>query len=165
MNCLTLNRRTDGLAEIIFDKPGKSVNTLDLDVFAELTVLLDDLEKNHPRGLLLRSGKPGQFIAGADVTKIGALLGHADAGKMAAVGRDTFTRFSRLPFPTVALITGATLGGGLEWALACDWILCADEASIRLGLPKSGTAKIGTDPNARAAAIAVVQGILAEAFK
>lgn len=136
MNCLTLQRHADGLAEIVFDRPGKSVNTLDIEVFAEVSAILDDLEKKLPRALLVRSGKLGQFIAGADVAKIGALFGHADAARMASIGRDAFTRFSRLSCPTAALITGSTLGGGLEWALACDWIICADDAFIRIGLPE-----------------------------
>ncbi len=136
MTALTLNRRTDGIAELVIATPGKPVNTLDLELFAELNGLLEGLEKNPPKALLLKSGKPGQFIAGADVKKIAALLGEPAAGAMAASGRDALTRFSRLPFPTAALITGAAVGGGLEWPLACDFIVAADDPAIRIGLPE-----------------------------
>jgi 3-hydroxyacyl-CoA dehydrogenase/enoyl-CoA hydratase/3-hydroxybutyryl-CoA epimerase len=133
---LTLTRRADGVASLVFDKPGKSVNTLDAEVFAQLEAILVEVEKNPPKGLLLQSGKPKQFIAGADVNVIASLIGTPEAMNAASTGRDFITRFSRLPFPTAALITGATLGGGLEWALACDHILAADDPAVKLGLPE-----------------------------
>lgn len=172
MSSLTLTRRPDGIAVLSISNPDKPVNTLDLELFVELNGVLDGLEKNPPKALLLVSGKPGQFIAGADVKKISALLGDPRAAEMAGSGRDAFTRFSKLPFPTAALITGVAPGGGLEWPLACDLILAADEPSIRIGLPEvrlgilpgwGGTARLPRRVGLMGALDLILQGKLLDA--
>ena len=108
---------------LTIDTPNKKVNTLGGAVLAELATHVDDLEKrNDLQGLLFQSGKPGQFIAGADLNELGALATatREEAEAAIAAGHELFSRISRLPFPTVALIDGACMGGGTELVLSFD---------------------------------------------
>lgn len=112
-----------GIGLLTFDTPEKKVNTLGRSVLSELSGVIDSLEQRDDlQGLLLRSGKPGQFIAGADLNELGALATAAREQVLEAVsaGHDLFARISRLPFPTVALVDGACMGGGTELILAMD---------------------------------------------
>jgi 3-hydroxyacyl-CoA dehydrogenase / enoyl-CoA hydratase / 3-hydroxybutyryl-CoA epimerase len=129
-----LTRDDDGVAWLILDKQGASANTLSEDVVTEFADVLGDLERNLPKGLVLRSGKPSGFIAGAD---IGEFLGMTDAAEIEA----RLTRahvvvdcLDKLGAPTVAVVHGYCLGGGLEIALACDYRIATDDA--RLGFPE-----------------------------
>ena len=102
------------VALVTFDLPGKKVNTLGRAVLKELTELLGRLEKRDDlRGLLFR-GKPGQFIAGADLNELGALafVPREQVAKGVEFGHMILGRIGRLPFPTVALIDGPCMGGG-----------------------------------------------------
>jgi 3-hydroxyacyl-CoA dehydrogenase / enoyl-CoA hydratase / 3-hydroxybutyryl-CoA epimerase len=132
----TLTRDADGLAWLTFDKAGASVNTLSADVFVELNGALDLLDRDPPPGLVIRSGKANGFIAGADVEEFSDV--HDDAGALAIVKRgwDTFERLALLRYPTLALVRGFCLGGGLELALACRYRVAVDEPGTRLGLPE-----------------------------
>lgn len=127
------------IALVTFDVPGQKVNTLALSVLAELNELANRLAlRSELRGLLLRSGKPGQFIAGADLKELGSLI-HATPAQAAtalAAGHDVFDRIGDLPFPTVALIDGPCLGGGTELVLSMDERLAADNSKTRIGLPE-----------------------------
>src|ERR1700694_689548 len=130
----TLRNDDDGIAWLVIDKQGASANTLSEDVLTELDAALLTIEQARPKGLVIRSGKPGGFIAGAD---IGEFRGVADAAKVEALlvrGHAVLDRLDRLPLPTVALIHGYCLGGGLEVALACDFRIAIDDASF--GFPE-----------------------------
>jgi len=108
---------------LTIDTPEKKVNTLGRAVLEELAGIVDDLEKRDDlQGLLLRSGKPGQFIAGADLNELGALASATREQVLEAVGagHELFARLSNLPFPTVALVDGACMGGGTELILSLD---------------------------------------------
>ena len=109
-----------GIALVTFDLPDKKVNTLGQAVLRELAGLVARLaQRTDLKGLLLRSGKPGQFIAGADLNDL-AMLAYITpeqaVGGLGA-GHQIYNQLSRLPFPTVALIDGNCLGGGTELAL------------------------------------------------
>jgi len=64
-----LTRDEEGTAWLILDKKGASTNTLASDVIVELDAVLAELERQPPKGLVLRSGKASGFIAGADITE------------------------------------------------------------------------------------------------
>ncbi|MEO8346205.1 MAG: 3-hydroxyacyl-CoA dehydrogenase NAD-binding domain-containing protein [Betaproteobacteria bacterium] len=132
----TISRDTDGLAWLTFDKAGANINTLSAAVLAELNDALDLLDRDPPKGLVIRSGKANGFIAGADVEEFGDV--RDDAGALAIVKRgwDTFERLARVAYPTLALVRGFCLGGGLELALACRYRVVVDEPGTRLGLPE-----------------------------
>ena len=106
---------------LTFDTPERPVNTLGKAVLDELATHVDELEKRDDlHGLLFISGKPGQFIAGADLRELGALATATREQVLEAVGagHGLFSRLSQLPFPTVALIDGACMGGGTELVLS-----------------------------------------------
>ena len=134
--------KVDGsLILVTFDLPQKSVNTLGGPVLAELDDLVHQLE-GHPdlRGLLFQSGKPGQFIAGADLEEL-AELARATREQVAEFidrGHRLFDRISRLPFPVVALVDGICMGGGTELILAMDERVVSNSAGTRVALPEVG---------------------------
>ena len=104
---------------------------------AELDSVLDALERDPPKGLVIRSGKSSGFIAGADVDEFAA-GGDIEATARAIVTRGLriFDRLAAVPYPTLALIKGFCLGGGLELALACRYRVAVDDPATRLGLPE-----------------------------
>jgi 3-hydroxyacyl-CoA dehydrogenase/enoyl-CoA hydratase/3-hydroxybutyryl-CoA epimerase/3-hydroxyacyl-CoA dehydrogenase/enoyl-CoA hydratase/3-hydroxybutyryl-CoA epimerase/enoyl-CoA isomerase len=133
------------IAVITFDQPGSRANTLGQAMQTELEMLLEQIEsRKNLAGLILQSGKPGMFIAGADLREMGS------AGQEAALvrrvvqrGHNLIARFEALPFPTVAIIDGACMGGGLELALGFDYRLAGTHPKTEIGLPE---VKIGLIP-------------------
>ncbi len=85
---------------------------------------------------MIRSGKASGFIAGADVNEFTRIQGKDDALAIVRRGWDTFNRLAALPFPTVALIRGFCMGGGLELALACKYRVAVDEPGTKMALPE-----------------------------
>ena len=132
----TLIRDADGLAQLTFDKAGSATNTLSKAALTELNDALDQLDAQPPKGLVLRSGKVNGFIAGADIDEFGDSRDAAVARALVERGATTFDRLAKVGYPTLALIRGFCLGGGLELALACRYRVAVDEPSTRLGLPE-----------------------------
>jgi 3-hydroxyacyl-CoA dehydrogenase/enoyl-CoA hydratase/3-hydroxybutyryl-CoA epimerase len=129
-----LTRDEDGIAWLLFDREGSSANTLSSDVLTEFDTVLAELESQRPAGLVIRSAKPSGFIAGADVNEF---RGASDPGPVeTAIGRAhaVTDRLEGLKIPTVAVIHGFCLGGGLEVALACQSRIAIDGA--RFGFPE-----------------------------
>jgi 3-hydroxyacyl-CoA dehydrogenase/enoyl-CoA hydratase/3-hydroxybutyryl-CoA epimerase len=118
------------------DRPGSRVNLIDEQWLAAMTGVVDQASRDRPRALVLASGKPGQFIAGADVSLIAALESEGEAAAKSRLGQELLNRIEDLPFPTVAAINGACLGGGLETALAFRLRVAADDDAVQLGLPE-----------------------------
>ena len=126
-------------ALVTFDLPDKKVNTLGHAVLMELSALVGQLEQRSKlRGLLFRGGKPGQFIAGADLNELGALavVPREQIIQGIAFGHDLFNRVSHLPFPTVALVDGNCLGGGTELVLSMDDRIASSASHTVIGLPR-----------------------------
>jgi len=132
----TIVREADGLAMLVLDKVGATANTLSAAVLDELNEALDLLERDPPKGLVIRSGKANGFIAGADVDEFGEVKDEAGALAIVRRGWDTFERLAHVKYPTLALVRGFCLGGGLELAMACRYRVVIDEPSTRLGLPE-----------------------------
>jgi 3-hydroxyacyl-CoA dehydrogenase / enoyl-CoA hydratase / 3-hydroxybutyryl-CoA epimerase len=129
-----LTRDADGVAWLLFDRAETSANTLSADVLAEFDSVLAALESERPTGLVIRSAKTSGFIAGADVNEF---RGATDPSPVeTAIGRAhaVIDRLEALKFPTVAVIHGFCLGGGLEVALACQSRIAIDGA--RFGFPE-----------------------------
>ena len=95
-----------------------------------------ELAADPPKGLVIRSGKDNGFIAGADVDEFGELDSVDDATALVKRGWDTFNELAATPYPTLALVRGFCLGGGMELALACRYRVVVDEPATRLGLPE-----------------------------
>ncbi|UCF29974.1 MAG: enoyl-CoA hydratase/isomerase family protein [bacterium] len=138
MNALSFNI-LDGVAVVTLDLPGSKVNILNLEVLEELNVLLSDLEEmaDALRGAIFISGKGNNFIAGADLSLIEGIDDAVRGAELAAKGQRVFDRLASLPVPTAAAINGSCLGGGLEFALACDYRVVSDSAGTFLGLPET----------------------------
>ena len=129
-----LTRDSDGVAWLLFDREGVSANTLSADLIEELDKVLAELESQRPTGLVIRSAKKSGFIAGADVN---AFRGATDPGAVEfEIGRAhaVINRLEELRVPTVAVIHGFCLGGGLEVALACQMRIAIEDA--RFGFPE-----------------------------
>lgn len=126
----------DGVAWLTLDQPGKKVNTLSGRTLLWLDDILAKLEANGARGLVIRSGKPSSFVVGADLEELATWTDSLGVERMLARGHALMARLEALPFPTVAAIDGACLGGGLELALACQRRVATDHEHTRLGLPE-----------------------------
>ena len=130
---------------VTFDQPGSRANTLGQAVQGELEQILAELRKRGDLvGLIFRSGKEGMFIAGADLKELGGARPDPELSrKLVKRGLDVVAGFEGLPYPTVAAIDGACMGGGLELALGCDYRLAARTPKTELGLPE---VKVGLFP-------------------
>ncbi len=135
----------DYIAVITFDQPGSRANTMGQAILAEFEKVIGEIEaRKDLQGLILRSGKPGMFIAGADLKELGsAMQTPAKTREMVRRGLRLIERIEALPYPTVAAVEGACMGGGLELALAFDFRLASTHPKTELGLPET---KIGLFP-------------------
>ncbi len=131
-----LHKEASGIAVAVLDKADESTNALSAEVLAEFGLILDQLDLNPPPGLIIRSAKTAGFIAGADIGEF-SQLDTAEKGRaLVARGWLLFNRLAAVPYPTLALVRGHCLGGGLELALACRYLLAVDEPGTKLGLPE-----------------------------
>ena len=125
-----------GIAIATLDKAGESANSLSAAVMAELASILDAFDKQPPKALIFRSGKDAGFIAGADIQEFTQLDTAQKGRALIARGWELFNRLAAVPYPTLALVRGHCLGGGLELALACRYLLAVDEPGTKMGLPE-----------------------------
>ncbi len=128
----------EGIATVIFDLPGEKINKLTLAVLEELDQLLNELsKKTNVKALVFASGKEDNFIVGADLKMFSKLFEDtALAAKTIEFGHAVFLKLEKLPFPSIAQIHGACLGGGMELALACTYRIATDHPKTVLGLPE-----------------------------
>ena len=136
-SAFTLTKQDNGIAILAMDVPGESMNTLKAAFGDEMTVLLDDIEKDSSiKGVVLVSGKDNSFVAGADITMLDACSTAEEAMALAKGGQDIFNRIETMRATFVAAIHGPALGGGLELAMACHYRVCTDSPATQLGLPE-----------------------------
>lgn len=138
-----LRRDEDGIAWLCFDKADASTNVLSRDVMIELNDQLETLEKKLPKAVVIHSGKKSGFIAGADIKEFTGLKDADEAYEMVRSGQRVLDRLEALNCPTIALINGFALGGGLELALACRYRIINDDPRTVIGLPE---VKLGIHP-------------------
>ena len=146
MATLTLSYPESSIAVITFDNPQKSANVLSHSVLEELDAHLDTLEANSEIvGLVIISGKPGQFIAGADLTEFAENLdiSNEKAAEMCQAGQNLFARLSKGHYVSVAAIDGICVGGGAELAAWCDRRVMSDNPKTQFGFPE---VKLGLFP-------------------
>jgi 3-hydroxyacyl-CoA dehydrogenase/enoyl-CoA hydratase/3-hydroxybutyryl-CoA epimerase len=126
----------DGIVWLTFDKADAGTNVLSIEVFEQLDKHLQQIAAQSPHGLVIRSAKPNGFIAGADISSFTRISNEQQALELLNTGQAVFNRLEALPFPTVAMIHGFCLGGGMELALACRYRVTRDDPGTRLGLPE-----------------------------
>jgi 3-hydroxyacyl-CoA dehydrogenase/enoyl-CoA hydratase/3-hydroxybutyryl-CoA epimerase len=121
-----------------FDQPGRSLNVLDRPAVDELGSHLAEVRTDPSiPALLIRSAKPGGFCAGADLRTVLACRTASEVQDLLARGLDVLDQLAQLTVPTIAVIHGVCLGGGLELALACRWrVALASAAPLQVGLPE-----------------------------
>lgn len=133
-NNISVSLLDDGIAKLNFDNKDESVNKFDQATLKEFDDALSALEKaSDVKGVIVTSGKK-VFIAGADITEF---VGHfrrpeAEISTWVFAINQLFNRFEDLPFPKVAAINGAAMGGGCEMTLVCDFRVMGDRAVIAL---------------------------------
>jgi len=143
-----VSQDAEGIVWAACDREGEATNALSEAVIAELDRVLDGVEtalagERPPTGLVITSAKPASFILGADIREFDA-FGSAEAvSAKIRDGHAVFSRLENLGCRTVAAVHGFCLGGGLELALACDYIVALDDDDTRLGLPE---VKLGIFP-------------------
>lgn len=132
----------NSIATLTVNRP-EALNALNQQVVKELGEALASLEKKFPaevKGLIITGAGEKAFVAGADIREINSLTtagGSASrqaAQEFAKLGHQNLRRLEKLPFPVIAAVNGFALGGGLELALACDFIYASENA--KLGLPE-----------------------------
>jgi len=122
---------------LTFNLVNEKVNKLTTPVMAEFIKEIESIASIPGlSAILIRSGKPDIFIAGADIQEIAGIDTVIDAHAKAVAGQDILNRLSKVSVPTIAAIHGACLGGGLELALACDYRVVSDHPKTILGLPE-----------------------------
>ena len=137
MNTVKLDKRSDGVALITFDTPDSKVNIISRELFDEIAAVLDAIESDEGvRACVLASAKPGTFIAGANLKQIRAIESEAEGTRFSSNGQALLDRIAASRKPFVAAIDGPALGGGLEVALACHYILASDDPKTVLALPE-----------------------------
>lgn len=132
----------DGIGLLAIDTQNSPVNVFNQACLTELGEVLNTIEKQSWKGMVLHSAKK-DFVLGADITEFGSLFSAGPEAMMdwLASSNKIFNRLEDLPFPTIAAVNGMALGGGLEVTLACDYRMCLSRA--RLGLPET---KLGIIP-------------------
>jgi 3-hydroxyacyl-CoA dehydrogenase/enoyl-CoA hydratase/3-hydroxybutyryl-CoA epimerase len=136
--------REGDLAVIWFDLPGEKVNKFSSTVMMEFGSIVDEMEKaSDIKRIVLASGKPSIFVAGADVSEFTKATTPEMAKEYTRFGQQVFHRFSKLPQVTVAAINGAAVGGGCEVAISCDYRVVSDSLKAQIGLPE---VKLGIFP-------------------
>ncbi len=126
----------DGIAWATLDKLGETTNSLSVAVMDELAKILTQFESAPPKALVFRSGKAAGFIAGADIQEFTQLDTPAKGLDLISRGWNLFNRLAAAHYPTLAIVRGHCLGGGLELALACRYLLAVDEPGTKMGLPE-----------------------------
>ncbi len=114
-----------------------SANVLSQSVLEELTSALDEVDQHSGvEALIVSSAKKQHFIAGADVESIGNASDIDEAFELCRSAHRLFGRLSHLSVPSIAVIRGTCLGGGLELALGCNARIAVEDPTTRIGLPE-----------------------------
>lgn len=127
----------DGVAIVTLDLPDSPVNKISKALRDEMTATLAALAADPAvRAVAFFSGKPDNFIAGADIDEFVTLGSATEAERLSATGQELIQRVADFPKPVAVGIHGACLGGGLEFALACTYRVATDHPKTQIGLPE-----------------------------
>ena len=185
MTDFTMQTDADGVATIVWDTIGKSMNVMTLEAWDDLEALIDQaLADDAIKGVIITSGKPGSFAGGMDIKVIskmkemagenpakglfdGIMNAHRIMRKIERAGMDPKTNKGGKPI--VAALPGTALGIGLEIPLSCHRIIAADNPKAKIGLPEimigifpgaGGTTRLSRKLGAMAASPLLLEGKL-----
>lgn len=135
MKYFNLNTDARGIATLTFDTPDSEVNVLCFDALYELEQQVNEMHNDkNIKALFIESAKAHIFIAGADIKEIKSFKDSAETVEKLKHGQEIFNALENLPFPTIAMIDGACLGGGLELALSCTYRIATNDIHTSIGL-------------------------------
>ncbi|NQY54273.1 MAG: enoyl-CoA hydratase/isomerase family protein, partial [Campylobacteraceae bacterium] len=127
----------DDIATILFDMKDSKVNILSFSVLEELSILLDEINKNKDlKVLLLKSAKKNNFIAGANIKEIQAFKSEKDVYDTLLQGHEVLNKLENLKIPSIVYINGSCLGGGLELVLACTYRIASTNDKTIFSFPE-----------------------------
>ena len=124
--------REDRLGVLTINRP-EALNALNSQVLTDLSKVFAELKTNPVGALIVTGAGEKSFVAGADIKEMESMTA-AQANEFAIRGQTLFSQLEAFPFPTIAAVNGFALGGGLELALACDWIVAS--VKTKWGLPE-----------------------------
>lgn len=133
MNFITYEQ--EGFVGVITINRPKALNALNSEVLKELNTVLDNVDLEATRALILTGAGEKSFVAGADIGEMSTLT-KAEGETFGKIGNDVFRRIETFPIPVIAAVNGFALGGGCEIAMSCDIRLCSDTALF--GQPEVG---------------------------
>ncbi|NQZ22909.1 MAG: fatty acid oxidation complex subunit alpha FadJ [Colwellia sp.] len=137
MSTFTLIRQDNGIAHLVMDVIGESMNTLKAEFSEQIDEILTEIRNDSTiKGVVLLSGKADSFVAGADINMLASCKSADEATALSQKGQMIFDQIESLAIPVIAAINGACLGGGLELAMACHARICSDNGKTALGLPE-----------------------------
>jgi len=126
-----------GVGVITLDQPDSKVNSLGEDMMGNFEAMFAALSSNPDvKSILLKSAKPGCFVAGADIDMLNKITTREEALAVPSKGQAMFKTMEDSPIPIIAAMNGVTLGGGLELALACHYRVALNIKSTKIGLPE-----------------------------
>ncbi|MGH6745567.1 3-hydroxyacyl-CoA dehydrogenase NAD-binding domain-containing protein [Novosphingobium sp.] len=134
-------RDADGVAWAVIDQQGTGTNTLSQAVLEEFSRILDLVEQRAPKALVIRSAKRDGFLAGADIAEFRGVTDEGAIRARIAAAHEVVDRLAALTIPTIAVMHGYAMGGGLELALACTQRIAVE--GTRFGFPE---VQIGLHP-------------------
>lgn len=133
----SLSKREDRVAVISIDVAGEKMNVLKADFAPRLSELIDDIIRDSEiKAVVIISGKPGSFIAGADISMIQAFTTPEETLGVINQGHGLMNKIAKSVKPIVVAIHGLCLGGGYELSLACHARIASDDPKTVLGLPE-----------------------------
>jgi len=133
----SLKKEKDNIGVVTFNVFDEAMNTWTQAAIASFGEMIAELEKAKDlAGIIIISGKPTNFYAGANLKMVEALNDPDEGMALIRASHDGFNRLSALPYPVVAAINGVCAGGGLELALACTGRIATDVKSSLIGLPE-----------------------------
>ncbi|TCM20372.1 short chain enoyl-CoA hydratase /3-hydroxyacyl-CoA dehydrogenase [Novosphingobium sp. PhB165] len=135
------SRDADGMAWAVIDQHGTGANTLSQAVLEEFSRILDLVEQRAPKALVIRSAKKSGFLAGADISEFRGVTDAAAIRARIASAHVVVDRLAAFTLPTIAVMHGYAMGGGLEIALACNQRIAVE--GTRFGFPE---VQIGLHP-------------------
>ena len=136
MSNMTLEIKQN-IATLVFDLENEKINKLSFKILREFDEILNQIKEDTSiKALVIDSAKKNIFIAGADIKEIEKLKDEKEVYEALMEVHEIFNKLENLPFPTIAYINGACMGGGLELALACKYRVLSTSEKTKLAFPE-----------------------------